>query len=113
MNNLKDLAWQLSCRPVPSGDVAIRNLISFEKWNKPVIRRCLLDHLQKLDIPVHVIAADMDALVPPESVQKLADALTALGTETTYDVIFDSDHCPFLEAPGQFKDIVAKYHNGK
>ncbi|KAJ8906859.1 hypothetical protein NDN08_003343 [Rhodosorus marinus] len=112
-NSLKDLTWQLNCRPTPSGDIAIKHMIEFESWNKPVVKRPLLDLLERLDMPVHIVSADMDSLVPAETVEKLHHALEQTGTNCTYDVAVGSDHCPFLEVPDQFHGIVAQYFERK
>eukprot|EP00189_Rhodosorus_marinus_P004159 CAMPEP_0113962986 /NCGR_PEP_ID=MMETSP0011_2-20120614/6247_1 /TAXON_ID=101924 /ORGANISM="Rhodosorus marinus" /LENGTH=334 /DNA_ID=CAMNT_0000974955 /DNA_START=628 /DNA_END=1632 /DNA_ORIENTATION=+ /assembly_acc=CAM_ASM_000156 len=112
-NGLKDLTWQLNCRPTPSGDIAIKNLIEFESWNKPVVKRPLLDRLERLDIPVHIVAADMDTLIPAPVVKRLYEALKETGTNCTYDVAVNSDHCPFLEVPDQFQRITAQYFQRK
>uniref|UniRef100_A0A7S0BL48 Uncharacterized protein n=1 Tax=Rhodosorus marinus TaxID=101924 RepID=A0A7S0BL48_9RHOD len=108
-NSLKDLTWQLNCRPTPSGDIAIKNLIGFESWNKPVVKRPLLDHLERLDMPVHIVSADMDTLTPAPVVERLYKALVETGTNCTYDMAVKSDHCPFLEVPDQFRRITAQY----
>mmetsp|Transcript_10254 Transcript_10254/g.42943 ORF Transcript_10254/g.42943 Transcript_10254/m.42943 type:complete len:346 (-) Transcript_10254:1350-2387(-) len=112
-NGLKDLTWQLSCRPTPSGDIAIRHLIEFESWNRPVVKRPFINSLERLEMPVHVVSADMDTLVSIQSVENLYTALVKTGTKCTYNVAIGSDHCPFLEVPDQFREIVGKYFDRK
>lgn len=112
-NGLKDLTWQLSCRPTPSGDIAIRHLIEFESWNRPVVKLPFINSLERLEMPVHVVSADMDTLVSIQSVENLYTALVKTGTKCTYNVAIGSDHCPFLEVPDQFREIVGKYFDRK
>jgi len=112
-NNLKELTWHLACRPGASGDIAIKHLIQFKRWNQTEVKRSLIEVMQRLDMPVHVIAAEKDTLIVPMSVEKFYNALKEQGTDCTFDMALASDHCPFLETPEQFRSIIAKYYATK
>jgi pimeloyl-ACP methyl ester carboxylesterase len=62
---------------------------------------------RKLNIPIHLIWGDYDAIAPVEQARELA----RLASNTTLKIIYGAGHLPHLEEPQFFNDMLLKSLN--
>ncbi|KAA8492276.1 putative 1-acylglycerol-3-phosphate O-acyltransferase [Porphyridium purpureum] len=105
-DRMRDYTWALASQPGEgSGDFAVRNMI---RWKSPLAAECqlsLVETMRPLNIPVCLIGARNDALVPMAHVEELYTTYVAHQVACTLYTM-DTDHCPHFEDPTLFAEIL-------
>mmetsp|Transcript_5199 Transcript_5199/g.10594 ORF Transcript_5199/g.10594 Transcript_5199/m.10594 type:complete len:349 (-) Transcript_5199:931-1977(-) len=103
--SLFDYVFHLASQPSPAGDAAAA---AFIEWDNlvPSIKRPLLDRLKPISIPVTLIGGGRDCLIPMDHLNALYDSLVTLCDDVSLHMICESDHCPMLEHPDVFHEIL-------
>lgn len=86
--------------------MSVRSLIHLG-FGKAFCKRPLVDHLVTQTVPVEIVVGDCDSSMAVEDVYQLFQTMWREGWNCHLSVVPGSDHCPMLERPKQFADIVA------
>jgi len=99
---LRKLVYQLNAQPKPSGDAAVVPLVSLRGLSAAECLFPLVECIQRLRVPVHLVCGDMDPVVKVSEVKHLYELLKNTISDCHFTVIRGSDHCAFLEYPDEF-----------
>ncbi|EME31754.1 Probable 1-acylglycerol-3-phosphate O-acyltransferase [Galdieria sulphuraria] len=103
---LRKLAYQLNAQPKPSGDAAVVPLVSLRGFSNAQCLFPLVECIERLRVPVHLVCGDLDPVVKVSEVKHLYELLKVIISDCHFTVIRGSDHCAFLEYPDEFFNAV-------
>lgn len=106
-NRLRDYTYHLAAQFPPSGEDAIRPIIRFTGLRRAECVRPLIENLAVFHVPVQIICGQYDSSMPVEGVFQLFHRMKSEGFNVDLNVVEDSDHCPMLEKPDHFSEIMA------
>eukprot|EP00871_Galdieria_phlegrea_P005092 jgi/Galph1/5584/GphlegSOOS_G4201.1 len=103
---LRKLAYQLNAQPKPSGDTAVIPLIAFRGICSAECLLPLVECIDRIQVPIHLVCGELDPVVKISEVQHLYDLIERVNPQCHFTVIRGSDHCAFLEYPDEFFQAV-------
>lgn len=105
-DRLRDYTYQLAAQYPPSGENAIRPIIEIRGLQRAECVRPMIEHLSLLHMHVHIICGEFDSSMPVEGVFELYEEMKIKGFNVEMTVVEGSDHCPMLEKPEDFSNIM-------
>lgn len=107
---LRDFTYHLANQYPSSGESAVRPIIRFRGLSRAECARPLIENLPKLfDIPVQIVCGDSDSSMSVEGVYALYREMKQRNFDVRLDVVQGCDHCPQIEKPEEFSQIVATF----
>ncbi|CDF38878.1 1-acylglycerol-3-phosphate O-acyltransferase [Chondrus crispus] len=107
-DRLREYTYHLAAQGPASGEEAVRPIIRLRWGGKAECVRPLVEHLDRFDIPVRIIVGETDSSMPVESVHELYREMKRKGFRVQIDVVKGADHCPQIEKPEEFLQIVSE-----
>lgn len=105
-DRLREYTYHLALQYPPSGELAVRPMVKWTGRRAEVVRP-LVENLRVFGAPVEIVIGDRDSSVPVEGVFELYREMRRCGFQVGISVVEDSDHCPMLERPEEFFNIIS------
>lgn len=106
-DRLREYTYHLATQSPPSGEAAIRPIIRLFGPTRAECIRPIIEHLQLFRTPVRLVCGETDSSMPVESVHELYAEMKRQGFRVQLRVVEGADHCPMLEKPDDFFDVMA------
>ncbi|CAN8071649.1 unnamed protein product [Agarophyton chilense] len=106
-DRLREYTYHLAAQMPPSGETAVRPIIRFCSLKRAECVRPIVEVLTLFPVPVTIVCGSVDSSMPVEGVYELYHSMSALGFDVALHVVDGSDHCPMLEKPHEFLNIMS------
>lgn len=117
-DRLREYTYHLAAQRPASGEAAVRPIIRVRGPRHAECVRPLIEHLSLFATPVQIVVGETDSSMAVEGVHDLYREMRRQGFKVDIKVIEGADHCPQLEQPEEFFNIIAglgkpgKFGNG-
>lgn len=106
-DRLREYTYHLAAQSPASGEAAIRPIIRLRGPRKAECTRPLIEHLSLFATPVQIVVGETDSSMPIEGVHQLYAEMRRQGFRVDLRIVDGADHCPQLERPEEFFNIIA------
>lgn len=106
-DRLRDYTYHLAAQSPPSGERAVAPIIRLRGMRRAECVRPIVENLKLFNVPVQIVAGDQDSSMPVEGVHQLHREMTRQGFRVRMALLEGADHCPMLEQPEEFFNVIA------
>lgn len=106
-DRLREYTYHLAAQMPASGEAAVRPIIRVHGPRHAECVRPLIEHLSLFTTPVQIVVGETDSSMPVEGVHDLYREMRRQGFKVDIKVVEGADHCPQLEQPEEFFNIIA------